>query len=45
MKDGGENLSYKDMTDGRSDMSIRYLTGSCKNRIICLDLFLHFIPH
>jgi hypothetical protein len=44
MTDGGENLSYNDVTDGRSDMSIRYLTGSCKNRITCPDSFLHFTP-
>jgi hypothetical protein len=48
MTDGGENLSYKDVTDGqtvgRSDMSIRYLTGSCKNRITCPDSILYFTP-
>jgi hypothetical protein len=42
--DGGENLSYNDVTDGRSDMSIWYLTGSCKNRITCPDSILHFTP-
>jgi hypothetical protein len=31
-------------TDRRSDMSIRYLTGSCKNRITCPYSFLRFTP-
>ena len=29
----------------RSNMSIRYLTSSYKNRITCLDLFLWFTPY
>jgi hypothetical protein len=45
MTDGGINLSYEDVMDGQSngqlDLSIRYLTGSCKNRIICPNSFLH----